>query len=176
MANSNFNAQGAPVAGGYVQPAAGITGALVCLTDTSGNAIKTTGAASSVGYMGASQYRDSTVTAQVTSTASAPTAATVVATVTPGTAGLWEITGYIAITGTTVAATDTNNMGLYQTATARYSPIPILIASTTGNGNTWPIPAIVLNLSAVDTVNVKAIANATGSSVYLASLVCRLVG
>jgi hypothetical protein len=121
------------------------------------------------------QFRDSAVTAQVTTTASAPTAGTVVATVTPGTAGIWEVTGFIAITGTTVGAAETNNMGLYQTATSRYV-VPILVASTIGNLFAWPIPPILLNLSGADTVNVKAIGNATSGSVYLASLVCRLVG
>jgi hypothetical protein len=121
------------------------------------------------------EFRDSVVTAQVTTTASAPTAATVVATVTPGTAGIWEVTGFIAITGTTVGAAETNNMGLYQTAASKYV-IPILVASTTGNLFAWPIPPILLNLSGADTVNVKAIGNATSGSVYLASLVCRRVG
>jgi hypothetical protein len=124
---------------------------------------------------GVEPYRDTTVTTQFTTASTSPGALGVIATCTPGTAGLWEVTGFIAITGTTVGANETNNMAVYQTSTQRYI-IPILVASTTGNLFAWPIPPIVLNLSATDTVNVKAIAAATTGAVYLASIVARLVG
>lgn len=131
--------------------------------------------AAGLAISGVEPYRDTTITTQVTTAATSPGALGVIATCTPGTAGLWEITGFIAITGTTVGAAETNNMGLYQTTTSRYV-IPILVASTTGNLFAWPIPPIVLNLSAADTVNVKAIGAATTGAVYLASIVARLVG
>src|SRR5438876_436980 len=106
MANTNFNTQDTnhPVAGGYVQPAAGVTGALVCLTDTSGNAAKTVGAASGVGYVGVAQYRDQSATVQNSATAAAPTAGTAVATLTTPAAGTYEVRGTVSISGTTVAA------------------------------------------------------------------------
>lgn len=139
------------VTGSYFQPSAGIA------------------------VTGVEPYRDGTITTQVTTAATSPGALGVIATCTPGTAGLWEVAGFIAITGTTVGAAETNNMAVYQTATSRYI-IPILVASTTGNLFTWPILPIVLNLSAADTVNVKAIGAGTSGAVYLASLVCRLIG
>lgn len=177
-ANSLFNTQSndSPVTGGYVQPAAGVTGALVCLTDTAGSAIKTVGTASNVGYMGIAQYRDATVTAQVGATASAPTAGTVVATVTPGTAGLWEVTGTIGISGTTVVAADSHNMALNQTAVAKIAKIPSPLISTTGAAVVFPFGPVILNLSNADTVNITAVGNATASSVYAAQIFCRLVG
>jgi hypothetical protein len=177
-ANSNFSQQDTshPVAGGYVQPAQGVTGALVCLTDTAGSAMKSVGTASNVAYMGTAGYRDATVTAQIGGTAAAPTAGTAVATVTPGTAGLWEVSGTIGISGTTVVAADSHNMALNQTATAKIAKIPSPLISTTGAAAVFPFGPVVLNLSAVDTVNVTAVGNATASSVYAAQIICRLVG
>ena len=176
--NSSFNTQDPnnPVAGGYVQPSAGVTGALVCLTDTAGSAVKSVGTASNTTYMGIAQYRDATVTAQIGGTAAAPTAGTVVATVTPGTAGLWEVTGHIGYSGTTAVATDSNNMALNQTAVAKIAKIVSPLISTTGAATSFPFGPVILNLSAVDTVNVTAVGNATGSSVYAAQIFCRLVG
>lgn len=176
--NTSFNAQSAahPVAGGYVQPSVGVTGALVCVTDTAGNALKSVGATSGVTYAGVAQYRDATVTAQSSGTQTAPTAATVIATVTPGTAGIWEVIAKVSISGTSVVATESNNMGLYQTAAAKLNPI-VYAATTAGTAApVWTAP-ILLNLSAVDTVNIKAIGNATATTpVYAAEVYCRLVG
>lgn len=151
---SNLNAQSSahPVNGAYAQPAPGIT------------------------LAGVEPYRDCQITAQVSSSAAAPGAVGTVATVTPGTAGLWEVSGTVSISGTTVAANETNNMRLRQTTTAVLSAIPIGVNSTTGAPGVVPFGPVILNLSAADTVNVVSIAAATGSSIYGAQIVCRLVG
>jgi hypothetical protein len=155
---TNLTANSPPVTGpavggaGYIQPSPGVV------------------------VPGHCNYRDGQVTAQGAATSAAPTAGTVVATVTPGTAGLWEVTGSLSVTGTTTVAAESNNMGLYQTATARLSLIPFGDVGTAGVNGAVPFGPVVLSLSAADTVNVKAIGNATGSSVYAASVICRLVG
>jgi hypothetical protein len=124
----------------------------------------------------AKAYRDSIITAQGSGTQTAPTAATVIATVTPGTAGLWEVTVTLSISGVSAVAVESNNMGLYQTATARLAPI-VYAATTAGTPQPVTTGPIILNLSAVDTVNVKAIANATATTpVYAAQIICRRVG
>jgi hypothetical protein len=122
------------------------------------------------------QYRDAQITAQVSSSAAAPGAGGTVATVTPGTAGLWEISGTISISGTTVAANETNNMQLRQTSTVRLTNIPIGVNSTTGAPGAVPFGPLILNLSGVDTVNIIAVNAGTGSSIYGAQILCRLVG
>lgn len=143
--------QGTAVAGGYIQPAAGVTAA------------------------GVVQYGDTQVTAQVATSTAAPGALGTVATVTPGTAGLWKVSGTVSISGTTVAANETNNMRLRQTSTAVLSAIPIAVNSTTGTPGAVPFGPVILNLSATDTVNVVAIAAATASSIYGAQICCQLV-
>jgi hypothetical protein len=134
--------------------------------------LDTSGRARTVGWL----YRDSTVTAQASGTQTAPTAGTVIATVTPGTAGIWEVVATISISGTSVVATESNNMGLYQTAGAKLAPI-VYAATTAGTAAPVSTGRILLNLSGVDTVNVKAIGNATATTpIYAAAVVCRLVG
>lgn len=125
---------------------------------------------------GVTFYKDGQLTVQGAGKQTAPTAATVVATCTPGTAGLWEITGSVAISGTTTVAADSHNTALNQTSTARLSPIPFGLISTTGASGDVKFGPVILNLSATDTVNITAIANATASSVYAAAVVARLVG
>lgn len=174
--NTNFNPQGSPVPGGYAQPSPGVTEQIETPADPSGNAFATVLPASGTAILENDPLRDTLATAQVMHTASAPAAAAVVATVTPGTAGVWEISGYVTVTGTTVAATDTNNMALNKTSTAILSPIPMLITGTTGSTVFWPIPTTTASLTGADTVNVTAIANSTASSVYQACIVCRRVG
>jgi hypothetical protein len=177
VANTNFNPQGtAQVTGGYAQPSPGITEGVVTPADPSGNAYKTSLAASGTANLQTTAFRDSVVTAQITHTATSPAAAGTIATLTPGTAGIWEISGYITITGTTVAAADSNNMALNQTSTALLSPIMITIAGTTGTTISWPIPTVTANLTAADTVNVTAVGNATTNAVYQATIICRRVG
>jgi hypothetical protein len=176
--NTGFNQQSTahPVAGGYVQPSAGVTGALVCVTDPSGNALKSVGASSGTTYAGVAQYRDAAVSAMIGSaTTAGPTAATVVATVTPGTAGIWEIQATVSISGASAVAVESNNMALYQTAAAKIALIPYA-STTTGTAAPVNIPPFLLNLGASDTVNIKVLANATGTAIYAAAIYCRLVG
>ena len=175
MPNPNFSQQGTPVPGGYAQPASGITEQIETPADPSGNAYATSLASGGVANLQTANFRDSVVTVQATGIQAAPTAGTVVATCTPGTAGLWEVEGSIAITGTTVAATDSNNMGLYQTGTSR-QVLQIAVPGTTGSTVGWSFGPVVLNLSGADTVNIKAIASATASSSYNAQIICRRVG
>lgn len=175
MPNTNFNAQGTPVPGGFAQPSPGVTEQIETPADPSGNAYLTELASGGNALLETGFYRDTIVTAQGSGKATAPTAATVVATVTPGTAGKWECVVTLAVTGTTVAATDSNNFAINQTSSAVISPVPFPVNGTTGS-TAIVTQAVVLNLSAVDTVNVTAIANATASSIYSASVVCRRVG
>lgn len=175
--NSNFNQQGAttPVFGGYVQPSSGITAGLACITDVNGNAVSTVGASGGLGWIGTGNFRDSVVTAQGAGTQTGPAAATVIATVTPGTAGLWEIFAEVSVTGTSVVAAESNNVALYQTAAAKINPIP-MPATTAGVNPPITVGPLVLNLSGADTVNIKALANATATAIYAASIICRRVG
>lgn len=174
--NTNFNSQGTPVPGGYAQPSPGVTEQLETIADTAGNALATELASGGVAVLESGLYRDTIVTAQVGNKAPAPAAGAVVATVTPGTAGKWEVSVILAITGTTVATVDSNNFAINQTSTAVISPVAFPVNGTTGSPNEVIVPPVVLNLSAADTVNVTAIANATASSVYSATIVCRRVG
>jgi len=176
--NTNFNAQGTanPVAGGYIQPAAGVTAALVSPSDPSGNALATSLASGGVANLQTTAYRDSVVTVNAGGTSAAPGVAATVATMTPGTAGLWEVSGILSVIGTTVALQDSSNMQLAQSGTARTTPLVFPVTSTTGSTATVPITPVILNLSASDTVQVLAIRAATAGSVYAANMVARRVG
>jgi hypothetical protein len=178
MANSNFTAQSAssPVTGGYIQPAAGITAALVAESDTSGNAVKSIGASGGVFYAGVGQYRDQSATVQNSATASAPTAGTAVATLTTPAAGTYEVYGTLSISGTTVATADSNNFNLKKGATTLLTNIPIAVNSTTGTPGAIPFGPVIVVLDGSTSVTVNAVANATGSSIYAAQLIGRLVG
>ena len=160
-----------------MQPAPGIVEQAFIPADVNGSLQQTVaGPTSGYSYFGTANFRDAQVTVQGGSTASAPAAGGTVVSITPGTAGLWEVTASLAISGTTTAAAESNNMALYQSATARLSPIPFAVISTTGAAGAVTAPSVILNLSASDTVMVKAVANATASSVYAASVVARRVG
>ena len=177
MANSNFNAQGAssPVTGGYAQPAAGITETIVTPADPSGNAYITSLAASGSANLQTANYRDSVITVNAGGTAAAPGIGATIATITPGTAGLWEVYGTVGVAGTAIVAqADSNNMQLSQSGTARVSPI--LLCATAAAGANVPITPTILNLSASDTVQVLAIRAATAATIYAANLVARRVG
>lgn len=151
---SNFSQQSTtyPANGAYFQPTPGVA------------------------LSGVEPYRDAQITAQAAASAAAPGALGTVATVTPGTAGLWEVSGTISISGTTVAAAETNNMQLRQTTTARLTNIPIGVNGVTGAPGVATFGPVILNLSAADTVNVVAVGASTASSIYGAQIVCRLVG
>lgn len=116
-------------------------------------------------------FRDGTATAQGSGAVTAPTAGAVIATVTPGAAGLWEVQIWWSLSGTLVAG-DANNLQLRQTAAVRLTPLPI-----PATANLFPPPVtVVLSLSAVDTVSVNAIAAGSASAVYNAVIVARQVG
>ncbi len=119
-------------------------------------------------------YRDTTVTAQAGGTSTGPAGGATIVTVTPGTAGIWEVTGGVSVTGTSVVGAESNNMGLYQTAASVLVPIP-MPCTTAGSGMVQPFGPLLLNLSGADTVNVKAIGAATATAVYAASVVARRV-
>ena len=145
--------------------------------DVSGNLQQSVaGPNAGLSYFGAANFRDAFITAQISSSATTPAAGATIATVTPGTAGLWEVSVTASVLGTTVAAVDSNNMQLMQTTTSRLNPMALTVPGTTGAPFQSVYPAVILNLSAVDTVNVKAIALATTGAVYAATIVCRRVG
>lgn len=243
VVNAAYNAESEdnPVNGGYIQPGAGVTAAIVTLSDTtgvsltgaagtasaavltvqgsaSGTAIPVSGTVTASGLAQGSttsgqtgtlvqgavttadpayttaqtspvslttggglrtftkRYRDSIVTAQVGTSTAAPGAGVVVATVTPGTAGLWEVSGTVSISGTTVAAAETNNMQLKQASTVILAAIPIGVNSTTGAPGSVAFGPVTLNLGGSDTVTVNAVGAATGSSIYGAQIICRRIG
>lgn len=176
--NSNFTAQSSasPVQGGYVQPSPGITQALVTLADTAGSAVKSIGTASNVAYIGVGQYRDQAATVQNSAAASAPTAGTAVATLTTPAAGTYEISGTVSIAGTTVGATDSNNFNLKKGATTLLAAIPIGVQATTGSPGSASFGPVIVVLDGSTSVTCNAIASATGSSIYAAQIIGRLVG
>ncbi|HWB34546.1 MAG TPA: hypothetical protein VHA75_00825 [Rugosimonospora sp.] len=141
-----------PVAGAYAQPAPGLA------------------------IAGVMSYGDSQVTAQVATSTAAPGAGATVATVTPGAAGLWKVSGTVSISGTTVAANETNNARLIAGSTTILSAIPIAVNGTTGAPGAVPFGPVILSLTAADAVKVVAIAASTGSSIYGAQICCQLVG
>lgn len=151
---TNLNPQGpdSPAVGAYFQPTPGVA------------------------ITGVEPYRDTQVTAHAAASAAAPGALGTVATVTPGTAGLWEISGTVSISGTTVAANETNNMQLRVTTTAVLTNIPIAVNGVTGAPGAVPFGPVVVSLTAANTVNVVAVAAATASSIYGAQIVARLIG
>lgn len=141
-----------PVAGAFLQPAAGVAIAAV------------------------EPYRDSQVTTQVASSAAAPGAGAVVATITPGVAGIYEVSGTVSISGTTVATAESNNMQLKQGGTVKLTNIPIAVNSTTGAPGSYPFGPVLLNLDGATAVTINAVGASTASSIYAAQIVCRLVG
>lgn len=178
MSNSNIaqESRNYPVQGAYVQSAPGITQQVVTPTDVSGNVQISMGAAAGLSYFGVSSYRDAAITVQAAASAAAPGALGTVATITPGTAGLWEVSGTVSISGTTVATAETNNVQLRQTTTARLTNIPIGVNGTTGAPGAVPYGPIILNLSAIDTVNLVAVGASTASSIYGGQIIARRVG
>lgn len=142
----------------------------VSLTTTGGVRVDASGTTS------AKAYRDQTVTVQNSATASAPTAGTAVATLTTPAAGTYEITGTLSISGTTVAAADSNNFNLKKGGTTLLTNIPIAVNSTTGTPGAIPFGPVIITLDGSTSVTVNAVGNATGSSIYAAQLIGRVVG
>lgn len=175
--NSAFNQQSAssPVPGGYAQPSAGITEQLVTPADPSGNAYQTSLASGGVANLQTANYRDSQATVQAGSKATSPSSGGTVVSITPGTAGLWEISGSVGIAGTTVSATDSNNFALNVGTVPSIAAITYSVQSTTGGGAA-SLPATILNLTGSSVVNITAVAGATSGAIYSGTLVARRVG
>lgn len=138
-----------PVNGAYTQPAPGVA------------------------LSGVVQYRDTGASLQAGAANTGPDALEVITSVTIVTAGLYEISGTVSVTGTSVVAVESNNMGLYQGSTARIAAIPM--PATTAGSPAVPYPTCVLNCAAADVISIKCVATATATAVYAASLVARQV-
>jgi hypothetical protein len=176
--NSSLNTQGTPPGGAYIQPAQGYVIQATTDADVNG-ALQQSVAGPNAGfsYFGVASYRDAQATIQAGSKASAPSAGGTCVTITPGTVGLWEITGLLGITGTTVATTDTNNFQLIANGSTLISTITYPVPSTTGGQGAVPFGPVVVSMTGTaNTVQVQAAANSTASSVYSATIVARRVG
>lgn len=108
-------------------------------------------------------------------TAAAPTAGTAVATIASGSlpAGLYRVAVWIGMSGTLVSATDTSNMALKQGATTVIAKLPY-----TANGTSNPVAGpyeAQLSLDGSAALTVNAVASATASSVYSASIIATQV-
>jgi hypothetical protein len=152
---TNLNQQSAdnPAFGAYAQPTPGLTLSAV------------------------TTYGDSDATVHVATEAAAPGALATVATCTPG-AGLWKVWGTVSVSGTTVAADDSNNMRLVYgaTPTTLLGAIPIGVNGTTGFPGAAPFGPVQVQLAATEVVKVIAIAAATASSLYAAQIICQKIG
>jgi len=148
----NVQSSAHPAVGAYIQPAVGKAMSVV------------------------EPYRDATATVQASATAAAPTAGTAVATLTTPAAGTYEISGTVAISGTTVVAADSHNFNLKAGSTTLLTNIPIGLISTTGAPGSFPFGPVIVVLDGATSVTVNAVGNATGSSVYAAQLIGRVVG
>ena len=179
-----------PVAGGYIQPGAGVTAAIVTLSDTGGVSLTGaagTGSAAVLTVQGnasgtaipvsgtVSVANETTATVQNGATASAPTAGTAVATLTTPAAGTYVISGTVSISGTTVAAADSNNFNLKKGATTLLTAIPIAVNSTTGAPGAYSFGPVTIALDGATSVTVNAVGNATGSSIYAAQVIGRKI-
>lgn len=103
----------------------------------------------------------------------APGAGTNIATLTPS-AGLHDIEVLISMNGTLAAATDTSNMNLKFGGTTILAAIPYA-ANGTSNPTAGPFRARI-NADGVTAVTVNAVAAATASSKYQASITATRVG
>lgn len=125
-------------------------------------------------YSGVAQFRDQNATAQNGGSATNPTAATAITSITIPAAGMWEVQVWAFFSGT-IAAGDLNNMNVKQGATVRWTALPLVAAAATTQPQT-PF-TLVLACNTGDVVSVTAVGNASGASaVYNAGLTARQVG
>jgi hypothetical protein len=145
---------------------------VVTLVDDTGNSLAVGGSLPVFTGTPVPLTRDSHATQQKSGTATAPAAgATVAGNVTIPTAGMWEVTVSVFLSGT-VAAGDANNVKLVQNAVDVLNPI--LMPAT---ANAFPQPTVlVVSAAASDTLAVKAIGAGGASAVYSATIVARQVG
>jgi hypothetical protein len=116
-----------------------------------------------------SQLRDAAPTYQGGGVQTAPTAGTVIATVTINQAGTYEVVVTYALGAGSPVIGDVGNMNLKQGATAK-AVLPVPISGVAA-------PVTVLLLCAIgDVLTVTAVANATAGVGYTATIVARLVG
>ncbi len=103
-------------------------------------------------------------------TVAAPAAATSLLSVASTTAGLYEVNVTVAVTGVTVAANDSNNMGLYVNAVLK-AVIPYLVTGVTGMATYSEARTLQFSIGAAQNVEIRSMTNAaTASSSYMAAL------
>lgn len=107
-------------------------------------------------------------------TAAAPTAGTAVATIASGSlpSGLYDIEVTIGMNGTLVSATDTSNMALKSGATTLIAKLAYTANGTSNPTSTFRLRASMDGSSAL---TVNAVASATASSVYSATIIATQV-
>jgi hypothetical protein len=179
MTNSNVVAvtpNQPSVAGAYIQPT---TGAVIVVTtdaDVNGNLQQSVvGPNAGLAYFGTSNYRDAQITVQNGSSASHPSAGGTIVSLTPGTAGLWEVVAQVGIGGTTAILVDTNNFQLLSGGGTVITTVTYPVTSTTGSG-VATLPGVILNLGTATALLVTAAGASTAGSIYSATLVARRVG
>lgn len=108
-------------------------------------------------------------------TAAAPTAGTAVATIAAGSlpAGLYDIDVWIAMNGTLAAATDTSNMMLKAGSTTIIAKLAYA-ANGTSNPAAGPF-RVRYSMDGSSALTVNAVASATASSVYSATIIATQV-
>lgn len=113
--------------------------------------------------------RDASPTVQGSAAPTAPTAGATILTLTAPTGGNWELTTYIVLT-VAGAAADANNVSVTVGGVA-VANVPVLPAVTT----MAPQAPMIFALPAGGTVILKAVGNATATSVYNTTAVLRQV-
>ena len=150
--NMNQQAQSNPPFGAYLQPSGGLT------------------------FSGVEPFRDSNTSFQAGATAAAPGAGGNVATITPSAAGIYEVTGTVSVSGTTVATVESNNFNLKAGSTTLLTNIPHAVNGTSGAPGSSAFGPVKVQLDGATAVTVNAVGASTASSIYAASIVCTRVG
>jgi hypothetical protein len=99
---------------------------------------------------------------QLEGSAAAPTAGTVIVTLTVATAGTYTVKWSVELAGA-VAAADSNNFGLYKNAVLQLQSLNPAVVGV------YPQPDVQVVCAAGDTISIRAIANATAATTYSAS-------
>lgn len=106
--------------------------------------------------------------------ATGPTAGTAVATITPS-EGLYDIECWLSISGTSVVAVESNNLQLKFGSAVLVDLLPYA-SSTSGTTNGVGPYKVRVMCDGVNAVTANAIASATATAVYAASLVATRIG
>lgn len=100
----------------------------------------------------------------------APAAATQIVTVASTTAGLYKVECAVSITGTTVVANDSNNMGIYVNNVLKVV-VPYILPGTAGMTAYTEVRSYQFTIGAAQNVEVRSLANAaTAGSTYHGSV------